>query len=292
MYPAAFGYHRPKSVKEALGYLASHPDAKFLAGGHSLIPLMKLRFAQPSHLIDLRELSELKAIRVGKKEIAIGAMVTHWEVQSSAEIAASCPVLSEIAAGIGDPQVRNCGTLGGSLVHADPGADYPAIALAMNATFVCRSDSGERTAKAEDWFQSLMTTGIGPDEILMEVRFALPGSNGGASYFKLPDPASRLAMLGVAAFVELDAGGTCTRAGFGITGAASVPSRGVSAERVLLGKKIDAETIAAAADAILSDVEFEPHRTCTAQDRRELCGVLTRRAATLATERARGSGGA
>jgi carbon-monoxide dehydrogenase medium subunit len=287
MYPAAFGYHRAKTVSDALAFLQSHPDAKCLAGGHSLIPLMKLRFAQPSHLVDLRELSELKAIRVERNELVIGSMVTHWQVQSSPEIRNACGVLTEVAAGIGDPLVRNCGTVGGSLVHADPGADYPAIALAMNATFVCRGPSKERTVKAADWFQSLMTTAIESNELLIEVRIALPAAAHGAAYFKLPDPASRLAMLGVAASIELDDDGKCARAGFGITGAGSMPSRGVSAERVLAGKVPDAEKIAEAAAAILSDVEFEPHRTCTAEDRRELCNVLTKRAATLAAERAR-----
>lgn len=287
MYPAAFGYHRPKSVQEALGVLQSNSEAKLLAGGHSLIPLMKMRFAQPQHLIDLRGLTELKGVRVEGGHLAIGSMTTHWEVQSSPLVREKCPVLSEVAAGIGDPQVRNCGTIGGSLVHADPGADYPAITLAMDAELVCQGSAGRRTVKASGWFHSLMTTEIREDEILVDIRFPLPAAPWGAAYLKLPDPASRLAMLGVAAVVGLDATDACLWAGLGVTGASSVPGRGISAERVLTGKKLDDELIENAANVIVDDLEFEAHRTCTAEDRRELCKVLTRRAVTLAKDRAR-----
>ena len=289
MYPAAFSYHRPGSVQEALRLLQSNSEAKLLAGGHSLIPLMKMRFAQPPHLIDLRDLKELKGIRIEDGHLAIGAMTTHWDLQSSPLVHEKCPVLSDVAAGIGDPQVRNFGTIGGSLVHADPGADYPAIALAMDATFVCQGTAGRRTVKATDWFLSLLTTEIHEDEILVDVRFPLPAASWGAAYVKMPDPASRLAMIGVAAVVALDATDTCSWARLGVTGASSVPARGISAERILAGKKLDDERIENAADALGGDLEFEAHRTCTAEDRQELCKVLARRAVTLAKERAKTS---
>ena len=169
MYPAAFEYHAPSSVNEALKLLGKLDDAKILAGGHSLIPMMKLRLAQPKHLIDLRKVSGLTGIKDDKGMIAIGAMSTHWEVESSKVLKGKCAVVSETAAMIGDPAVRNKGTIGGSLAHGDPAADMPATVIALGAEFVCQGKK-KRTVKVDDWFKGLMETALKEDELLVEIR--------------------------------------------------------------------------------------------------------------------------
>src|SRR5215831_10454945 len=160
MYPAAFEYHAPASVADALKLLGKLDDAKILAGGHSLIPMMKLRLAQPKHLIDLRKVPGLTGINEDKGMISIGAMTTHWDVESSKVLKAKCVVVSETAALIGDPAVRNKGTLGGSLAHADPAADMPATAIALGFEFVCEGPKAKRTVKVDGWFQGLMATAL------------------------------------------------------------------------------------------------------------------------------------
>src|SRR5438105_11283621 len=205
MYPASFEYHAPTSVQEALGMLGQwKDDAKLLAGGHSLIPMMKLRLAQPKHIIDLRKISGLKGIKEDKGIISIGALTTHWEVESSKLIKDKCPIVSETAAMIGDPAVRNLGTIGGSLAHADPAADMPATAIAVGFEFVCEGAKGRRTVKVDDWFQGLMQTAVGEDEVLVEIRVPVPAAGTGTCYMKFPHPASRFAVVGVAAVVTLD----------------------------------------------------------------------------------------
>src|SRR5919109_3334399 len=191
MYPAAFEYHAPASVADALKLLGKLDDAKILAGGHSLIPMMKLRLAQPKHLIDLRKVPGLTGIKEDKDMIAIGAMTTHWEVESSKVLKAKCAVVSETAAMIGDPAVLNKGTIGGSLAHADPAADMPATVIALGAEFVCEGPKGRRTVKVDDWFQGLMATAVRDDEILVEIRVPIPAAGTGAAYMKFPHPASR-----------------------------------------------------------------------------------------------------
>src|SRR5438132_1005496 len=175
MYPAAFDYHAPGTIKEALDLLGKHKDdAKLLAGGHSLIPMMKLRLAQPKHLIDLRKVPGLAGIREDGGSIALGAMTTHWQVESSKLLQAKIPVVSDAAGMIGDPQVRNLGTIGGSLAHADPAADMPAVMIALGAELVIEGPRGRRTVKVDDFFKGLMMTAVGPDEILAEIRVPVP----------------------------------------------------------------------------------------------------------------------
>ena len=193
MYPAAFEYHAPTSVKDALGLLGKHKDdAKLLAGGHSLVPMMKLRLAQPKHLIDLRKVPGLTGIKQDGNMLAFGAMTTHWEVESSALVKSKLAVLSEVAALIGDPAVRNRGTIGGSLAHADPAADYPAAMIALGAEMVCEGAKGRRTVKVDDWFKGLMTTAVGEEEILVELRVPVLPASTGAAYLKFPHPACLL----------------------------------------------------------------------------------------------------
>ena len=286
MYPAAFEYHSPATVREALSLLGSLEDAKLLAGGHSLIPMMKLRLAQPKHVIDLRKVPGLTGIKEDGGAIAIGAMTTHWAVESSPVIKSKCPIVSETAALIGDPAVRNVGTIGGSLAHADPAADMPATAIAHGAEFVCEGPKGRRTVKVDDWFKGLMQTAVGEDEILVEVRFPLWGAGTGGAYLKFPHPASRFAVVGVAAVVTLDKQGTCTRAGVGVTGAGIKAVRAKGVEAGLMGKKLDQATIEAAAQKGHEGVDVQADLQGSVEYKSHLCRVFARRALEAAVKRA------
>src|SRR5262245_2026205 len=288
MYPAAFEYHAPASVQEALGLLGKLPDAKILAGGHSLVPMMKLRLAQPKNLIDLRKVSGLSGIREDRGALAIGAMTTHWEVESSSLVKAKCAVLSETAALIGDPAVRNKGTVGGSLAHADPAADYPAAVIALGAEFVCEGTKGRRTVKVDDWFQGLMSTALREDELLVEVRVPIPAAGTGAAYMKFPHPASRFAVAGVAAVVSLDAKGACTKAGIGVTGAGTKAVRAKGVEAGLNGKTLDKATIEAAAQKASDGVDVQADLQGSEEYKAHLVRVFARRAIEAAVQRARG----
>jgi len=288
MYPAAFEYHAPASVQEALGLLGKLPDAKILAGGHSLVPMMKLRLAQPKNLIDLRKVSGLSGIREDRGALAIGAMTTHWEVESSSLVKAKCAVLSETAALIGDPAVRNKGTVGGSLAHADPAADYPATVIALGAEFVCEGPKGRRTVKVDDWFQGLMSTALREDELLVEVRVPIPAAGTGAAYMKFPHPASRFAVAGVAAVISLDAKGACTKAGIGVTGAGTKAVRAKGVEAGLNGKTLDKATIEAAAQKASDGVDVQADLQGSEEYKAHLVRVFARRAIEAAVQRARG----
>ncbi len=289
MYPAAFEYHAPTSVRDALGLLGQlKDDAKLLAGGHSLVPMMKLRLAQPKHLIDLKKIPGLSYIKDDGGAIAMGAMTTHWQIESSSLIKQKCPILSETAAVIGDPAVRNMGTIGGSLAHADPAADMPATMIAHGAELVCEGPKGRRTVKADDWFLGLMSTAVKEDELLVEVRVALwPGKTGGA-YLKFPHPASRFAVVGAAAVLTLDTAGKCTKAGVGITGAGTKAVRAKGVEAGLVGKTLDQATIEAAASKAHEGVNVQADLQGSVEYKSHLCRVFARRALEAAVKRARG----
>lgn len=289
MYPAAFEYHAPSSVRDALGLLTTlKDDAKLLAGGHSLIPMMKLRLAQPKHLIDLRKVPGLSGIREDGGMLAIGAMTTHYQVESSPLVRSRLPVLCEVAAMIGDPAVRNLGTVGGSLAHADPAADWPASMIALGAEFVCEGPKGRRTVKVDDWFQGLMSTAVREDEILVEVRVPVWPAGSGAAYMKFPHPASRFAVVGVAAAVTLGAGGACARAGVGVTGAGTKAVRGKGVEAGLAGKTLEPATIEAAAQKAAEGVDVQADLQGSVEYKSHLCRVFARRAIEAAVRRARG----
>ena len=286
MYPAAFEYHSPSTVQEALGLLTKLEDAKILAGGHSLVPMMKLRLAQPKNIIDLRKVSGLAGIKEDGNVIAIGAMTTHWDVESSKLVQSKCPIVSETAAVIGDPAVRNVGTIGGSLAHADPAADMPATAIAHGAEFVCQGAKGRRTVKVDDWFTGLMQTAVGEDELLVEIRFPLWGAGTGGTYMKFPHPASRFAVVGVAAVVTLDKQGVCTKAGVGVTGAGTKAVRAKGVEAGLTGKKLDQATIEAAAQKAAEGVDVQADLQGSVEYKSHLCRVFARRALEAAVKRA------
>jgi carbon-monoxide dehydrogenase medium subunit len=289
MYPAAFDYHAPTNVQDALGLLGRYKDdAKLLAGGHSLVPMMKLRLAQPKHLIDLRKVPGLAGVKEQGGAIVIGALTTHWQMESSTLLKSKCPVLAETASVIGDPAVRNLGTVGGSLAHADPAADQPATVIALGAEIVCEGTRGRRTVKVDDWFQGLMATALKEDELLVEIRVpAWPAGSGGA-YMKFPHPASRFAVVGVAAMVTLDQEGKCTKAGVGVTGAGTKAVRAKGVEAGLLGKKLDAATIEAAAQKAADGVDVQADLQGSVEYKAHLCRVFAKRAITEAAKRARG----
>ncbi len=289
MYPASFDYHTPGSVQEAISLLGKlGDDAKLLAGGHSLIPMMKLRLAQPKHLIDLRKVPGLAGIREDGGSIAIGAMTTHWQVESSKLLQAKIPVVSDAAGMIGDPQVRNLGTIGGSLAHADPAADMPAVMIALGAEFVIEGARGRRTVKVDDFFKGLMMTAVGPDEILAEIRVPVPPAGSGAAYLKFPHPASRFAVVGVCAALTVDGKGICTKAGVGVTGAGTKAVRAKGVEAGLAGKALDQAAIEAAAAKAADGVDVQADLQGSAEYKSHLLRVHARRAIEAALGRAKG----
>jgi carbon-monoxide dehydrogenase medium subunit len=287
MYPAQFDYHTPGTVREALDLLARHKDdAKLLAGGHSLLPAMKFRLAQPKHLVDLRKISGLSGIKEDGGVLVIGAMTTHYAVESSAVVKSKCPVLAATAGQIGDPMVRNMGTIGGSLAHADPAADYPAVIIACGAEMVAEGPKGKRTIKADDFFKGLLTTAVGPDEILTEVRVPACGPKVGCAYMKFPHPASRFAVVGVAAVLTVDAG-KVTKASIGITGAGTRAMRAKGVEAGLVGKALDAATIQAAAEKAPDGVDVQADLQGSEDYKRHLLKVFARRAVEAAAAAAK-----
>src|SRR5438094_1876516 len=288
MYPAAFDYHAPTTVKDALKLLGKLDDAKLLAGGHSLSPMIELCLAQPNHLIDLGKVKGLGGVKEEKGVIVVGAMTTHWEVESSKVLKAKVPVVSETAAVIGDPAVRNKGTIGGSLAHADPAADMPATAIALGFEFVCEGAKGKRTVKADDWFKGLMTTAVKDNEVLTTIRIPGSGPGSGACYMKFPHPASRFAIVGVCAAVTVDKSGVCKKVGVGVTGAGTKAVRAKGVEAALLNKKLDAATIEAAAQKAADGVDVQPDLQGSVEYKAHLCRVFARRALEAALKRAQG----
>jgi aerobic carbon-monoxide dehydrogenase medium subunit len=289
MYPATFEYHRPASVEEAVGLLGKHrDDAKVLAGGHSLIPLMKLRLAQPKHVVDIGRIGALSGIREEGGAIVIGALTTHYTIESSAALKSKCPVLAEAGAMIGDPQVRNLGTMGGSLAHADPAADWPAVVLALGAELRAVGPKGARTIKADDFFKDLLTTALGPDEILTEIRVPVLARGTGAAYVKHPHPASRFAVVGVAAVLTMS-GATCQKASVAVTGVGPKATRAKGVEAALGGKALDAQSIAAAAEKAADGIAITADLQGSEEYKAHLTRVYTRRALEAAASRAGGA---
>jgi aerobic carbon-monoxide dehydrogenase medium subunit len=287
MYPAGFSYQRATSVQDAIARLANDPDAKLLAGGHSLLPTMKLRLASPSTLVDLGGVKELRGIRREGDTIAIGALTTHREIEFSKELKAACPILPEAAALIGDPLVRNRGTIGGSVAHADPAADFPAVLLALGATLLVEGPKGPRTIAADDFFLGLFMTALQPDELLtgIHVPAGRPQPAGaGMAYEKFRHPASRYAIVGVAAVVSV-ANGVCRAARVAITGAASHAIRLSSLEAALAGKPLDQQTLAAACQHVIAPDDLLSDQFASSEYRAHLAAVLSRRALTRAAAR-------
>jgi aerobic carbon-monoxide dehydrogenase medium subunit len=308
--PAAFDYHPAASVDEAIALLQQYgDDAKLLAGGHSLLPTMKLRLAQPAHLIDLGKISELSYIRDDGDAIAVGAMTRYVDIERSDLIKQHFALLPEGVDLIGDQQVRNWGTIGGSIAHSDPAADTPGMVLALKADIVAKGPNGVRTIKADDFFMDLMQTALQPDEIITEIRFPKLPAHSGSAYTKLANRASHYAVVGCAAVMTFD-DDTCTAASVVITGASVKPSRAHAVEAALVGKKreggteggiagllhrvgdaigghkLDEDAIADAASVAADGLELVSDIHGSKEYRSEMCAVLARRAITAAVERA------
>jgi carbon-monoxide dehydrogenase medium subunit len=278
MFPAAFEYHKPTTLCEALALLDEFGEnAKLMSGGHSLIPAMKLRLIQPEHLIDLGAVDILKGIRTDSETIIVGAATTHWEVESSTDLKETLPVLCEVARVIADPQVRNRGTMGGSLVNSDPAADWPATVVALDAELVCRSKHGERVVQASEWFQDLFVTALMEGEILCAIRFKRLPPRTAAAYQKLPHPASRFALVGVSAAVTTDEGGNCIKARVGITGVHKHAVHAHNIEQALKGRPFIPEVISSVATVADCDLDIGDDIHFSEQDRRELCRTYVER---------------
>jgi aerobic carbon-monoxide dehydrogenase medium subunit len=286
MISAPFDYVRANTLDEALNLLAQNEDAKILAGGHSLIPAMKLRLTQPPLLVDIARIKDLSYIREADGQIRIGAMTTHYQIESSELLRKICPLLPECAGHIGDMQVRNKGTIGGSLAHSDPAGDWPAAILALNAELVAVSKNGERTIKADDFFVDLLTTVLEPGEILREIRINKSNGRTGQAYVKMPHPASGFAVVGVAANLSFNGGGECKSASIGITGVSSKAYRATAVEGGLSGANLDEAKIANAASHATDGVDVNGDVFASDEYRRHLAQVYTRRAIAAARDRA------
>jgi len=288
MIPAPFEYYAPKTLEEALRLVDRHGDeAKLLAGGQSLLPLMKLRLAAPRYVIDLGRLRGMNYVREENGRIAIGALTTHADVAGSALLRAKCPLLPETAAEIGDIQVRNRGTLGGSLAHADPAADYPAAILALDAEIVAASTAGTRTIPAREFFVDMLTTQLRPGEILSQVRIPPLAPGTGTAYAKLHQPASGFAIVGVAARVTLNKG-KIEDVAVGLTGVGPKACRAEAVEKALRGKKVTPKLLADAARHAAQGIEPLSDLHASAEYRREMAAVFARRALERAFARAQG----
>lgn len=286
MFPSTFDYYRARSIGDAQKLWKKYPDAKLLAGGHSLLPTLKLRLATPAALIDIGGVDALKGIAVSRGTVRIGALTTHHEIATSEDVRRLAPLLAEAAAHIGDAQVRNWGTIGGNVAHADPASDLPTVLAALSARFNMVGPNGRRAVEAADFFQGLLTTALGEQEILTSVEFGGIKSNEGTSYFKFTHPASRYAVVGAAARLTVKKG-VCTAARVVVGGATAVPTRVTPVEEALVGKKEDAVREAAAlasaavGDDLLSDV------FASAEYRRAMAAVYVQRAVSQAFARAK-----
>ena len=280
MISAPFDYHAPSSLADVLTLLARHgDDARVLAGGHSLVPAMKLRLAEPRVLVDLSRVAELRGISEKDGRIVIGAMTTHAELASSTVLAAKCPLFAEAAPQIGDLQVRNKGTIGGSLAHADPAADWPPVALALDAEIEAAGPSGVRTIPATEFFTDIMQTALRPGEVLRAIRVRPTGKS--VAYVKTEQKASGFALCGVAAIVD----GAANRVAVAVTGISTTPFRATQVERALEGGPLTAERIAEAARAAAAGARLLSDMHGSAEYRAHLAQVNVQRAIARASAR-------
>ena len=287
MIPSAFAYETPSTVEEAVALLAEHGDeAKILAGGHSLIPLMKLRLAVPEVLIDIGNIEGLSGISTDNGRVRVGAGTTHSTLEDSETLGMACPLLQQTAAIIGDRQVRNLGTIGGSLAHGDPAADLPAAVLALEADLTAVSANGSRTIAADSFFTGPLMTALGDDELLTAITVPASSGQSGTAYVKNAHPASGYALCGVAAIVTVGADGKCERARIGITGAGGTPMRAMAVEAALTGQELTADNIGAAAEQAAEGLDLNDDLFASAEYRGHLVRVYTRRAVEQAAAQA------
>lgn len=286
MPATTFEYHAPTTLQEAISFLTQYGgDAKILAGGHSLIPIMNLRLAQPSALIDLGKVPGLSGIREEGGTIVIGAMTTHYMVESSSLLQEKVPILPAAATVIGDVQVRNRGTIGGSIAHADPAGDFPAVAVALDAQLKVVGPRGERTIGAREFFVDILTTALQPDEILTEIRVPAFGPRTGSAYEKFANPASGYAIVGVAVVLTVDGNGMCQKASVGLNGVTGKPMAAMGVEQALVGKQLNDQTIQEAASKAADGLDPLGDIFASAEYRAHLARVFTKRALVHASSR-------
>jgi aerobic carbon-monoxide dehydrogenase medium subunit len=273
MYPAEFDYYRPENVSDAIKLLQDNPEAKLLAGGHSLLPVMKLRLAQPTALIDISQLSELKGVREDGGALVIGAGTTYHELMNDATVKQKLPVLVETADDVGDVQVRNMGTIGGACAHCDPASDFPAMLLALDAEIKSVGPNGERTQSAAEFFMDMFTPNLEPEEVVTEIRIPNVDGIAGATYQKFSHPASGYAIVGVGAVRT--SGGDVRLA---VTGSVPIAVRLSAVESEISGKDLNEETIKAAAEKATEGLDFVGDIHASEDYRAHLTKVYARRA--------------
>ncbi|MCW0214310.1 MAG: xanthine dehydrogenase family protein subunit M [Pseudonocardia sp.] len=285
MKPPPFEYAAPTSVAEALELLAVHAqgEARVLAGGQSLVPLMNFRLAQPGHLVDLRRIEELTRIRAEGDTLVLGAMVRQSHAEHAPEVALLAPLLAEALGYVAHPPIRNSGTVGGSLAHADPAAELPAVALALGAELVVAGPQGTRTVPAADFFVGAFSTALEPGEILTEVR--IPRRGGGHAFVEFTRTHGTFAIVGVASVIEVDGGGV-TRASIALSGVDAVPVRAAAAERTLTGTVPDDATVRAAVDATVAELSPSADVHGSTETRIDIARATLRRGIELALTRA------
>jgi carbon-monoxide dehydrogenase medium subunit len=284
--PATFEYYRPRSLDEAIDLLVKHgEDARVVAGGHSLIPMMKLRMAMPGHLIDLQDLAELRSIRSDGGSLVIGAMATQHALIASELLAAKCPIIRETALQIADPQVRYCGTIGGNVANGDPGNDMPAVMMALGASYRLSGAGGERDVPARDFYQGTFVTALEEGEILAAVSIPLPAAGHGWAYEKQKRKIGDYATAAACVILTLSAG-TCSAAAIALTNVASTPLFAAAASQALLGTSFDAAAVPEAVRRAKSITAPSPDGRGPAEFRTHIAGIMVQRAIGRARARA------
>lgn len=279
MFAADFAYHRATSVADALRLLGEHAGAKCLAGGHSLIPLLKLRLAAPATLVDIGRLTELNGISNAEGRLRIGSLTPHADVAASPAVRAACPALAEAASMIGDPAVRRRGTIGGNVAHADPASDLPPVLLAADATFVVAARGGERRIPAADFFLGMMETALADGELLVAIDVPPQSADQSSAYAKFSHPASRYAVVGAAAVITTK-GGVCSEARIAVSGVTPRATRAKSVERALAGQPLTMNTVNAASERVADDLgaDILGDVFASAEYRRAMTPIYVRRA--------------
>ncbi len=286
MIPAPFEYDAPATLDEAIALLEKHGDeAKILAGGHSLIPMMKLRFASPEHLIDINNIPGLSYIKEEDGYLKIGAMTRESELEESEIIRSNYPIFTDASKLIADPQVRNMGTIGGNIAHGDAANDHPAVMLALRAEVVATGPGGQRVIPIDEFFYGFYMTALQPNEILTEIRIPSIGAGTGNAYHKLERKVGDYATAGVAAQIAVDGDGVCTYAGIGLTNVNATPLRAARSEEALMGNKLTEEVITAAAQAASEDCNPSTDLRGSEEYKRSMVRVLVKRMINKATDR-------
>jgi aerobic carbon-monoxide dehydrogenase medium subunit len=285
MIPGAFEYYAPRSLTDAVKFLAAHrDDVKILSGGQSLLPLMKMRLSKPGFIVDIGRIPGLDTITEDGDSLIIGGLITHAQVESSDLLKKKCPLLPQTATTIADVQVRNCGTIGGSVAHADPAGDWPATIVTLDAEIKVVGPSGERRVKCADFFLGLLMSVLEPDEIVTAIKVPITG-NDKTAYLKAAPRSSGFAVVGVAVRLGVDASGNCNRAAIGITGVTDKAYRPERAEQMLTGKKLDVKSIEAAALESTRNIEIIEDINGSSEYRKHLTEVYVVRAIQQALSR-------